>query len=765
MKHTLTVLTALLLAPLAALHAADAEGIAKAVEELPAASVNQKLKKAVLQWALDDARSSQEAGQADQANAVLKDVETLLPAFIGLPQPAPENLFPAIPKPKDNPCVQAAVKTLETLIAANELFPKGKDTAHVMTERGWKYPRLASEGLELARALCHPQSPLAADARLIAPMLRRFAEVYRSLTPGSNNLADFGCSDSLAEMYLLVRTRYPDLIPPSRQVVWEQAIKVNTEAILAQKGAVFAAGKTATGCPNADFRLINGLLFGGMVLNRGDFRSAAGAGMRLMDTCIYPDGGFCYIGTQNEVFTYHSANIHAAARYWQVTGSELAKSLIVRSRWYYPLSTEPGGVTEYAMAASWKHYWNTDSGSDSAAIVAGITGDGQNCRIAQRGYVKGNLFLATFYRDDITSAQAQDNYIVHDRNIQGPRGRFGAFSFAATSRNLLDDNRGKSTYVGCMVLEKSVGLESDWPLSAALDSIGNEVRLKPLDPAKSGPGKSATMDSGLFSLSQQERNASSTSRNFAAITTTHTLSGYKTKPIGWEGRQEWLLTSERLVGLVSLRSLADQKAYAMRGCINLVSGRAFWGVKKNFQRPAADTLRYGALTTKLHAHDYAGITTEYTDVMGPGTGKTGRIVLIDQASSDAEQRTPVFYPKGAEHFYLVEIRPESSPAAGAVTKLALANGLVGIELTDNGRTLRLIHNPKSTPETYRDKLDWPGAIQLHRSGEEYRPAWIGEDGREEHANPPSPIARGDMTIEIPAGAHIVLANQNAKPQR
>ncbi|MEI7808173.1 MAG: hypothetical protein WCJ07_06780 [Verrucomicrobiota bacterium] len=762
MKHTstFTLFIALLLAPLAA----DAAALAKAVEELPAASVDQKLKKAVLQWALEDARASQEVGQVDQADAVLKDVERLLPESIGLPQPAPENLFPPIPKPKDNPYGQAAVKTFETLIAANELFPKGKDTAHVMTERGWKYPRLSSEGLELARAFCHPQSPLAADARLIAPLLRRFAEIYRSLTPGSKDLADFGCSDSLAEMYLLVRTRYPDLIPPSRQAVWEHAIMVNAEAILAQKGATFAAGKTGTGYPNADFKLINGLLFASLVLDRADFRKAAENGMRLMETCIYPDGGFCYISTQNEVFTYHYANIHAAARYWQVTGNELAKSLIVRSRWYYPLSTEPGDVAEYATATSWKHYWNTASGSDSAVIVAGITGDAQNLRIARSGHPKGDLFLATFYRDDITPASAKNNYIVHDRNIQGARGRFGAFSFVATARNLLDDNRGKSTYVGCMVLEKTNSGNNRWPLSAALDSIGSEVRVKPLDPAKSGPGKSTTMDSGLFSLSQQERNAALTSRDFAAITTTHALSGYKTAPISWEGRQEWLLTSERLIGLVSLRSLADQKAYALRGCINLVSGRAIWGVKKEFQRPTAETLRYGALTTKIHAHDYAGITAEYTDVMGLGPGKTGRIVLLDQAAQDAEQRTPVSYPKGTEHFYLVEIRPESSSAAGVVSKLALANGLVGIELTENGRTLRLIHNPKSTPATYRDQLAWLGTIQLHRSGEEYRPAWIGEDGREEHANPPSLIARGDVKIEIPAGAHIVLENQSEKPK-
>ena len=94
-----------------------------------------------------------------------------------------------------------------------------------------------------------------------------------------------------------------------------------------------------------------------------------------------------------------------------------------------------------------------------------------------------------------------------------------------------------------------------------------------------------------------------------------------------------------------------------------------------------------------------------------------------------------------------------------MTRLALKNGLVGVELAENNRKLRLIHNPKSTPETYTDTLDWTGKIQIHRSGEEYRPAWIGEDGKEEHANPPQVITGGAVKVEIPAGAHVVLENQ------
>jgi len=267
-----------------------------------------------------------------------------------------------------------------------------------------------------------------------------------------------------------------------------------------------------------------------MVLNREDCRQAADNGLRLMETCLYPDGGYCYIGHQNEVLSYHLVNIRFAARYWQITGSDLAKSLVTKTRWYYPLSVEPCGVAESATSPCWKHYWNANNGSDGALVVAGITGDADNFRVSQSCQTKGTFSFATFYRDDIAPEPIPDKYIVHYRNIQGTRGRFGSYSFAATSRNLWDDNgnsapnsnpaddyikadshRGKSTYVGCMVTGAYDAKKNSWPLNAALDSVGNQVRVTPFDSQTSGLGKSTTMDPSIYSLTQQENNAAPTS--------------------------------------------------------------------------------------------------------------------------------------------------------------------------------------------------------------------------------------------------------------
>jgi len=50
----------------------------------------------------------------------------------------------------------------------------------------------------------------------------------------------------------------------------------------------------------------------------------------------------------------------------------------------------------------------------------------------------------------------------------------------------------------------------------------------------------------------------------------------------------------------------------------------------------------------------------------------------------------------------------------------------------------------------------PARILLHRSGEEYRPSWISDEGKEEPANPPQPITGRTVSLEIPAGEHIVI---------
>ena len=76
--------------------AATIGDVAKSVEQLPTATTADKLKKAVLEWALEDARASLDAGLGTSAKEVLADVQASLSKDLGQRHDPPAELLPAI---------------------------------------------------------------------------------------------------------------------------------------------------------------------------------------------------------------------------------------------------------------------------------------------------------------------------------------------------------------------------------------------------------------------------------------------------------------------------------------------------------------------------------------------------------------------------------------------------------------------------------------------------------------------------------------------
>lgn len=693
---------------------------------LPAASSPADARKqAVLKWAEEDAAAEEASGNAGRARAIRASLADFA-AAAEEPGSTPSNLFPAIPRPESNEYLAKAVRSAEKLARSDTRYPKGPagNVVHSDSE-GWRFINICTQALELTSAFCHPQSPLRGDATLLAPLLRRFATVYEYLTPGAKNLADFGISPWLSEMYLLLRTGYPDALPPVYRESWEKAIQTNADAIVEKYGAVFRAAIPGTGYPNSHTHYINALLFAGLTLKRSDYLEIAESGVKLMATCLYGDGGFCYIGEQNECFTYHPIAVRDLVRYWQVTGKAAGRELAVRTRWYYPLSVEPPGVAEYSTAPSWKPYWNQIAGGDGAALVAGLTGCPHNLRIARENSPDPNFWLAGFWRNDVKPAAAPDRYVTWDRNIEGPRGRFGRFSFSGTSRDYGDDARGKLTYAGCMALD---GGTSHWPLSAALHAAGAEVRIKP------GPGDTNRWTTHLC-LARGERNAATVNERFAALSTTHKLCVYGGPATGWEAAQQWIFTPRRMVGMVTLTASSPQRAYSMGGAIQLLSGRASWGVRKEFEQLDAKTWKYGALVVRIHAHDLAAVRPEYTDVMGGTGGKSGRLVL-----SDGETETGVRdYAAGTRRTFLIEVHPEWNREAELVRTTEAPNGCFGVEVRDGDLHVRMIHNAGDSDAIYTS--------EVQPAGEQFRAAWLESGG----------VAAAARTRTIKAGSHGILS--------
>ncbi|MGN6627072.1 MAG: LamG domain-containing protein, partial [Tepidisphaeraceae bacterium] len=86
-----------------------------AVDQLPAATTANRLKKADLQWAIEDALADEAYGNTASAANTYADVLTMLAQNIGNARPSPANLFPVIPSASTNPILADAMVKLNKL--------------------------------------------------------------------------------------------------------------------------------------------------------------------------------------------------------------------------------------------------------------------------------------------------------------------------------------------------------------------------------------------------------------------------------------------------------------------------------------------------------------------------------------------------------------------------------------------------------------------------------------------------------------------------
>ena len=146
---------------------------------------------------------------------------------------------------------------------------------------------------------------------------------------------------------------------------------------------------------------------------------------------------------------------------------------------YYPYAVEPGGVPEYYTDSFWKHTWSSVS-AIGPEIVAGVTGDGQNKQVANVALQHKQpdtyyaIYAGSAFRD-LPARLQPGPFIRYDRNIEGPRGRFGRFSWAGTTRDYGEGCQGKDTFAGCTLTSEE---DVHYPLDAALQVATNQYRLQ-----------------------------------------------------------------------------------------------------------------------------------------------------------------------------------------------------------------------------------------------------------------------------------------------
>jgi hypothetical protein len=636
-----------------------------------------------------------------------------------------QALLPPISAFATNPYAQAAAVRLTALLEGEKEKPFA---GFSRSTSAFEVGAVGVDTLELIRAYCYDESPLKGNADCLKAIIARGDCIY-AYAKHVRNGDDYGYQAQLSEILLMLTELMPTRVDQPRIDEWKATLgsvmlpvfTANTEhLVMAQAAKVWTT---------ADVRIIAAITYSGMVLGLAKYRTLAmSSGLRLMDKVLEPDGGVNYSDEQNDCFAYHPIYVTTLARLWQVTGEKAASELVAATQWYIPVSCGAYGAAEYYTAPSWKQVWDATSGVDAAAVVVGITGNTYNAGHLKHFPAPASLFLASFYKDDVKADNMPDSYIFYDQNIKGPRGRNGNYSFAATGRTTLGSNRGKSTFVGCMVAEDPAKLPAEahgFLVKTALAGAGMEITTSPrVEYNQSTPSE-------LIYLVQRETVATTASPGAGAISSHHRLSAYQHSASDWFVTEAWLFTPERLVGLVDLHALSDQLGCSIKGVLRFVSGCGDLGIAASFNQPEGQnedqkqgeketraniTYTYGALTARIVEHDFADVSVSYVNTFNDHARKAGRLVLSSQSSGMR------MYPLGTSHFYVVEVHPTKFKPAKSVRRITDMEGIVGLEVEEqNGLNYKLLVNDTSGTVDLTDaSKDLKADAQTHTSGESYR---------------------------------------------
>jgi hypothetical protein len=732
-------------------------GLRRKVKALPVRPIEVARKRAALLWALDDAEASSAAGMDAASRSLLDDVRAALDKPPAAAQDPGTEVLPPVTEPKENPYLQSVLKKVRPLRDRKQRFPKGA-AGYTSIKNAWRFTQWGPQTYMMAWAACHPASLLRGDPALIAQVLVFLQGVFQNHRDGDLNAGRTGVKGSLGpdeninrfcfvpafEAYLLLRETWPDLIPPSKRLEWEASIRAVTEFQLKTYGEkVFRHGPGWY--PNMDVHYLLLMELASRILGNHTWHQEAERFLTLTANSLYPDGAFTYLGRQNECFVYHEVIVANLARYWQLTGSSAARDLVLDSAPYYPGNVEPGGVPEYYTDPFWKHYWAGASpiGPDivSSMLHACRPAEAhlaaQNRRVAnvERKWPMSNsyyaIYAATLWRS-LPDAPQRDGYVMYDRNVQGPRGRYGRWSFAGTTRDYGTGAQGKDTFVGAMLTAKE---KKQFPLDAALQSVTSMFRLQ--------HGGQEHKDWRY--LSADEQSAVTVTKNLAALTTGYRIQnlawGGRSTLTNWEGRQEWLMTPNRIVGTLSIGPLGDEKAYAIQGRIRL-------GMKRAIKKKDNATFQYGGLLVRLHEHNYADIVTKppvHDRRQAAGQPHSAEIILRDEQSVRSGEKNQATYAAGTEQFFTVEVFPLDMRPALRVKRHDLPGGLRALEMIADGEWLLLIHNPGNAPVPA--SVEAPDRVNSFLYDAQGRPSMpMIEKPRE-----------GRISCSVPPRSHILLA--------
>jgi len=632
------------------------------------------IEQAAQEWlTLESNRLAAASDQSGRATQLLQE-KGMVSAAPG--ETVSSRLFPTIRDFEANPWAKGlfAVDKYASITPSLTKLSNGKDPD-------------SGDTLALAYSFLHPQSPSRGDVRAVVPLLTLLNKTW--CIDKENPWGEYKALIA----YAALKTAYPDLVPPAAKSAWETEIRKRGEKELQKQAKLFDQSYMLKSWLNSDVRDVLTTGMRGPALGDPKYTDWMSRAVRIMYPTLQPDGATNYTSYQNEAWTYHNVAIESMAWWWLITGDTTARDYVIGSAHYYPLNTQRFVGQDYTSPEQ-KHYYNTLKctwafpgymARDPHAVASALPGE-------------ADLLNAFFYDPDLSKVELPDNYMVFDRNLIGPRGKYGNMDFAISTRDFSYFPEKKSpgtknpvrgfgvtTILGMRVMyspEQQAAQKVSIPMNAVVERIMNHVSFG---------GKA-------YNKGQDLHSSVSMTGAGAAVSCDYMTSGRIGQNEAWKALpfhnlQEWIVTSERAVGLMKITTLEPSQnttPVRMTSAFEFVSGRGPWGIRKKFVKTDATTYTYGDLRLRVISSSYPEILTSYADGgLTAGDRMRGILTLAPNPSQTNKD----------EEWCLVEISPVWNPPATGIKPVNAGADLSGFLCSGEKNTLILIHNPTSSPKT------------------------------------------------------------------
>lgn len=656
-----------------------------------------------------------DSGFVTEANSLQADINTLATATFNLPL-VPTKAVGFNPPPTqttqaNNPFI-AAMHSWAATYLTQTFVEFGKSTTNTFVfPKSYDARTLGTVTENLYWLLVSPYSAY----RYHPELFRRYLSIayatsddYKTngqndidATPGSttNALNDWFAASKTCNTWRMADFSFAEYIP----VTLKQRLKDATDSMgkhfynfsLSYYTAAPNSGLNIN-YSNRDVNYAEVLMHAGLFRNNStwiNFSKRMVDSMNLVNR--YPDGAYSYIEKQNETTNYHGGNNNSLAKIWAVSEYQPAWDCISKTAIYELMTVEPREVPEFNTAPAWKTEWNGSSGISAEPLLSISQNPYLKTRYNQfrvvNGYDDEMALSLAFYNPNIASLPLVDNYVVYDRNIRGPRGRYNRFSYTAVGRNVSvtgSNDCGLQTVVGAMetIPGRTANIDE---MDAALMCVHSKVHVR----------KSTTpMEWTDWGYMMSRADAKTcVGRTVSTISTPGVLqyqtSGPNAYETNWSSYQQWITLPDRIIGFVETyptNNVATQ-AYEIDGRVRFTYGRqtgALLNPKYMVTEVAGSRYAYGKFKTIIHGHDFTTVSLDTAGIVRDDFRNSMEIIFRYNQSNGTSLYS---YPANTKKYFMVEIR--DSMASGDATVSRVINGNIkGLVVKLNGKSYASYRN-------------------------------------------------------------------------